>query len=69
MSTTVHTGWKTVTPGRCMLCGFDDGWSCDGRGTILCDCQLCSWCGTPDGDGHTQGCPELEDQDQAGASR
>jgi hypothetical protein len=40
MATRVFTGWKTVTPGNCSCCGFDDGWDCDGSGTIFCECQV-----------------------------
>ena len=39
MAKSVFTGWRTVTPGACLSCGYDDGWQCDGRGTITCDCQ------------------------------
>lgn len=41
---TVFTGWRVVTPGNCIACGFDDGWSCDGRGSITCECQQCPGC-------------------------
>lgn len=37
---TVNTGWRGVTPGKCMCCGYADGWGVDGRGSIMCDCQL-----------------------------
>jgi hypothetical protein len=40
VSRVVFTGWRSVTPGECFVCGFDDGWDCDGRGTITCDCQV-----------------------------
>lgn len=56
---TVFTGWRTVTPGACGICGSDDDWDCDGRGTIYCSCQCCAECGTFDG--HTQGCSEAAD--------
>ena len=46
MATTVFTGWRKVTPGNCLSCGFDDGWHCDGRGTIRCDRQACPDCGS-----------------------
>ena len=32
MATSVFTGWRTVTPGACSICGYDDDWQCDGRG-------------------------------------
>lgn len=60
MSATVFTGWRTVTPGRCLACGSDD-WSCDGRGNILCSCQSCPDCGILDAYGfHEAGCPQLD---------
>lgn len=55
MATTVFTGWRRVTPGDCMACGFDDGWACDGRGTIYCDCETCPECHKFDG--HVGDCP------------
>ena len=60
MATTVSTGWRTVTPGDCMVCGFDDGWSCDGRGNVVCDCSACPECGSTDVYGfHESGCPTI----------
>ena len=60
MATTVHTGWREVTPGACCICGFEDGWSCDGRGNVLCECQACADCGILDAYGfHEAGCPML----------
>jgi hypothetical protein len=59
MATTVFTGWRKVTPGKCSCCGCDDGWDCDGRGTVYCDCQVCPDCGTFDG--HAAGCQSLKD--------
>lgn len=56
MATTVFTGWRKVTPGRCSDCGEKDGWDCDGRGTVFCDCQVCAQCG--EFDGHGRDCPE-----------
>jgi len=44
MAATVFTGWREVTPGKCWVCGYDDDWSCDGRGNILCSCQACPDC-------------------------
>lgn len=65
MNKTVSTGWKVVTPGECMQCGFDDGWQCDGRGNILCECQSCPDCGIVDAYGmHESGCSELESDDE-----
>lgn len=60
MATSCFTGWRTVTPGRCMNCGSDDAWSCDGRGNVLCDCQACPDCGILDAYGfHESGCPQI----------
>lgn len=56
MAETVFTGWRTETPGDCMVCGFDNEWDCDGRGNIFCSCQACPECGM--GDGHEIGCAE-----------
>lgn len=39
MAKTVFTGWRNVTPGKCVLCGFDDGWHDDNAGHVTCDCQ------------------------------
>ena len=65
MATTVFTGWRKVTPGKCTECGCDDDWSCDGRGNILCGCQACGECGILDAYGfHESGCPALERQDE-----
>jgi len=50
---TVFTGWRTVTPGACIVCGSDDDWDCDGRGTIYCGCLVCPDCGVY---GHEIGC-------------
>lgn len=62
MAKVVFTGWRTVTPGACSNCGFDDGWSCDGRGNVLCDCQDCPDCGIIDAYGfHEAGCAQLEE--------
>jgi hypothetical protein len=52
MATEVFTGWRTVRPGACDDCGFDDGWECDGSGTITCECEeevddSCGVCGEP----------------------
>ena len=61
MALTVFTGWCTVTPGECYLCGIDDDWTFDGRGTILCGCQACPDCGIVDAYGfHEPECPTLE---------
>lgn len=50
MSRTVNTGWRNVTPGACVICGFDDRWDVDGRGTVYCaDCDACESCGSHDG--------------------
>lgn len=57
MAKTVFTGWRSVTPGACSICGYDGGWDCDGRGTILCECQRCGFCGYLD----CKGCSDLED--------
>jgi hypothetical protein len=65
MAKTVFTGWRTVTPGECSCCGFDDDWSCDGRGAVLCGCQACAECGELSAEGfHAQGCPELEEESE-----
>lgn len=64
MAATVFTGYRNVTPGNCYCCGFDDGWSCDGRGNVLCDCQACPDCGLLDAYGmHNSGCPQLTEED------
>ena len=60
----VNTGWRIVTPGACVVCGFDDQWQEDGRGTILCSCQACVDCGELSAYGfHAPGCPQLEETD------
>jgi hypothetical protein len=60
MASTVFTGWRTVTPGACLACGFDDDWTCDGRGNVLCECQACTDCGVADAYGmHEPGCAGL----------
>jgi hypothetical protein len=56
---TVFTGWRTVTPGACMLCGDNGAWDCDGRGTVYCACQRCAECG--EFEGHTFECTLTED--------
>lgn len=62
MAKTVNTGWRNVTPGRCDCCGFDDGWFCDGRGNVTCDCQACPDCGSTDVyNFHETGCQALKD--------
>ena len=62
---TVNTGWKTITPGNCILCGYDDDWHCDGRGNIMCGCQACPDCGILDAYGfHEIGCPKMQLQDE-----
>jgi len=59
---TIETGWKAVTPGKCFECGFDDGWTMDGRGNVLCECQACVECGIIDAYGfHNAGCPCIEE--------
>lgn len=64
MSATVHTGWRSVTPGACFECGQDDAWTVDGRGNVLCDCQACPDCGLVDAYGfHEPGCPALATDD------
>ena len=45
MATTVHTGWRSVTPGPCDYCGYDNGYTADGSGTVFCDCRVCPECG------------------------
>lgn len=65
MSLKVFTGWRTVTPGPCSACGYSDGWDCDGRGSIFCDCQRCPDCGEVDG--HSQDCATNEPQDEEDA--
>ena len=67
MAKTVDTGWRKVTPGPCDACGFDDGWTCDGRGNVMCDCQACPDCGIVDAYGfHEPGCPVLADAERRG---
>lgn len=61
MAKTVFTGWKTITPGPCQECGYDDNWTCDGRGNVMCECQACVDCGIIDAYGfHNPGCPQIE---------
>lgn len=66
MAKAVFTGWRTVTPGDCSVCGHDDGWECDGRGTITCDCQRCECGEVPPW--HDANCPVMlaleEDMDE-----
>jgi hypothetical protein len=62
MARTVFTGWRSVTGGKCGICGSEDGWQCDGRGNVLCDCQACPDCGIVDAYGfHNPGCSTLEE--------
>jgi hypothetical protein len=62
MAATVFTGWREVTPGKCGICGYDDDWSVDGRGNVLCGCQACPDCNILDVNGfHNEGCPQLID--------
>lgn len=64
MAEIVFTGWRMVQPGKCLDCGFDDGWQVDGRGNVLCDCQACPDCGSVDAYGfHSVGCPVLDEQE------
>lgn len=65
MPKTVDTGWRIVTPGKCLECGSDDDWQVDGRGNILCACQACLDCGIVDAYGfHEPGCPVLAEQER-----
>jgi hypothetical protein len=60
MATTVSTGYRTVTPGPCFVCGSDDDYEDDGRGNITCSCQACPDCGSRDVYGlHEAGCPYI----------
>lgn len=62
---TIFTGWRKVTPEACSQCGYDDGWQCDGRGNILCECQACPYCGLVDAyNFHEVGCPLLEQSEE-----
>lgn len=66
MATRVHTGWRWIEPGKCLVCGSDDEWECDGRGNVLCECQRCSECGELDAYGmHAAGCILLRDEDES----
>lgn len=66
MSTTVFTGWRMITPGKCSVCGSDDDWVCDGRGNVLCGCQACPDCYELSAYGfHKSGCPALEPDEDA----
>ena len=56
MAKSVFTGWRTVTPGQCIVCGYDDLWECDGRGNVTC-CTL-------DDDDLLDGLDELDLEDQ-----
>jgi hypothetical protein len=63
MSKSVFTGWRTVVPGKCLCCGFDDDWFCDGRGNVLCGCQACPECHRVDAYGfHEPECPVVRDE-------
>lgn len=44
MASVIETGWRTVRPGRCFECGFDDGWQFFGDGAVACACQCCPEC-------------------------
>jgi len=60
---TVFTGWRSITPGPCYFCGFDDSWTCDGRGNVMCECQACVDCGIVDCYGfHEPGCPQITEE-------
>lgn len=39
MATSVSTGWRTVTPGPCPICGCTDDYGCDGNGNVRCSCD------------------------------
>lgn len=59
---TVNTGWRNVTPGKCLQCGSDDDWQVDGRGNVLCSCQACPDCGIVDAYGfHEPGCSQVKE--------
>jgi len=61
MAKSVFTGWRTITPGACDGCGYDDDYECDGRGNVLCGCQACPECGMLDAYGFHDGtCAMLE---------
>jgi hypothetical protein len=63
---TVSTGWRSITPGDCYYCGYDDDWTCDGRGNVMCGCHACPDCGLVDAYGmHEPGCPCLEEAEDA----
>lgn len=48
MSRTVNpTGFRQITPGKCNVCGYDDGWNSDGACRVYCDCQCCYECNEP----------------------
>jgi hypothetical protein len=64
MAKTVQQGFRSVTPGQCAACGFDDDWRVDGRETIYCSCQTCPECGMFDG--CEIGCPERERSPDSG---
>ena len=58
----VSTGWRTFAPGKCLECGFDDKWTVDGRGNVMCSCQACPDCGIIDAYGfHEPQCPVLNE--------
>jgi len=59
MATTVHTGWREVTPGACADCGYDDGWYQYNGSSIVCDCQRCECGEVPPW--HAAGCRELDE--------
>jgi hypothetical protein len=66
MSAAVHTGWRSVVPGNCSACGYPDGWTVDGRGNVMCECEACPDCGCLDAYGfHDSGCPVLTEDTAA----
>jgi len=60
MATSVNTGWRTVTPGKCTICGSDDEWEVWGDGSVTCFCQRCGECEAQPG-WHYPSCAALGD--------
>jgi len=54
----------------CLNCGETDDWHEDGRGNVLCGCQLCPDCHCVDAYGfHEPDCPYLAELENAAAEQ
>lgn len=62
-NSTVHDGWRWITPGKCCECGERDDWYTDVRGSLVCGCQACPECGmVPVVRYHEVDCPTLTER-------